>query len=123
MVKKSTDDPLNKRKDDLIVYFNFLLEDTGTLYQRHSFNLIDLLEQVGAFYACLYLISVLFLMAFKFKRHELKIIIDFEDNFNQEQLFDLYNKKSFLYEKINGQLPIELYAFLHESKTICLRLV
>ena len=47
MIKKGTDDPMNKHKDDLVTYFNILLDDSGTIYTRSRYNLIDLLEQIG----------------------------------------------------------------------------
>ena len=42
-----TTDPLNGGKDDLVIYFNFLLGDSGTIYSRSAYSLIDLLEQQG----------------------------------------------------------------------------
>ena len=47
MLKRGIDDPMNKHKDDLVIYFNLLLEDTGNIYSRTRYTFIDLLEQQG----------------------------------------------------------------------------
>ena len=78
MVKRSIDDPMNKNKDDLVVYFNFLLADSGTIYTRTCFNLIDLCREQGGIMKTLSIIAIVVLIPFRFKRHELNVFFDYD---------------------------------------------
>ena len=42
--KNPVDDVKNGGKDDLIIYFNFILDNKGTLYTRQRYNILDLME-------------------------------------------------------------------------------
>ena len=68
---------MNLYKDDLVSYFNFVLDDSGTSYSRTRYNLIDLLEQTGGLMQCITLMTIIVLSPFKFKRHELKVFCDY----------------------------------------------
>ena len=43
--KYSKTDPMNEYKDDLVVVFNFVMDNQATFYTRKHYTLIDLFEE------------------------------------------------------------------------------
>ena len=82
--KRSESDPKNGHKDDLVAYFNILLDNVGTVYSSEHYTIIDLMEQQGGLMQCVVIISLIIVRPFNYKRHELQIFQDFENKFNNE---------------------------------------
>ena len=47
MKKRSKSDFFGGHKDDLVTYFNLVLNTEGNVYSRDGYDLIDLLEEQG----------------------------------------------------------------------------
>ena len=50
---------MNKYKDDLVVYFNFIMDDKANHYLRSNYTLIDLLIDLGGLIKMLAIIALL----------------------------------------------------------------
>ena len=57
--KISESDPKNGHKDDLVVYFNILLDKVGTVYSSEHYTIIDLMEQQGGLMQCVVIIALI----------------------------------------------------------------
>ena len=79
MFKRSVSDNHNGNKDDLVIYFNILLNNKATLYTGQHYTLIDIMEQQGGLTECLIIAIVVLSRPFLFKRHELKLFCDHEN--------------------------------------------
>ena len=69
--KRSIDDPKNGYKDDMVAYFNILLDNVGTVYSSEHYTIIDLMEQQGGLMQCVVIVSMIIARPFNYKRHEL----------------------------------------------------
>ena len=74
--KKSNTDPYNLYKDDLVWYFNLLMDNQATLYTRKHYTLIDIFEEQGGLIKQVTLIALLLMKPFIFKRHDLTVFQD-----------------------------------------------
>jgi hypothetical protein len=84
-VKPSVSDPMNGNKDDLLWYTNFISDTKGTVFIRKRFNVVDLLRQMGGIIGALRLLSFCFVQLFAYRKHELKIIKNLDENEEQEK--------------------------------------
>ena len=85
MFKRSVSDNHNGNKDDLVIYFNILLNNKATLYYGKHYTLIDIMEQQGGLTQCLMIIILIFSRPFLFKRHEITMFCDHENQFEEDQ--------------------------------------
>lgn len=113
--KKSTDDPMNGNKDDLIFYFNFIMDNTAHSYSRTHYTLIDLLKEQGGLIKQVALIAIVLMKPFTFKRHDLQI---FEDHVKtHKKKHHEQNIKKDLGRFQNSCLfPTEFYVFCYDIK-------
>ena len=62
---------MNGFKDDIIIQFNFLLDNKATMYQRKHYTLVNLFEEQGGLIKQFALIALFLMRPFTFKRHDL----------------------------------------------------
>ena len=110
MFKRSVSDNHNGNRDDLVIYFNILLNNKATLYYGKHYTLIDIMEQQGGLTQCLMIIILLFSRPFLFKRHEITIFCDHENQFEAEQTTD---EKSYVRKIQDSIIPIEMRVFFY----------
>ena len=73
MHKPSKSDPLNGNKDDMIYYFNILMDNQATLYSRKHYTVLDLLKEQGGLIKGFFLIAFILMKPFTFKTHALQV--------------------------------------------------
>ena len=112
-VKRSIDDPMNGNKDDLIVYFNFVMDNQAVQYRRKHYSFLDLLKESGGLIKQIAIFAVLILKPFTFKRHELEVFQDHVEKHDKKQ-FDENQKVLRKYD--HNVLPTEFFIYLNERK-------
>ena len=110
--KKSSMDPMNEYKDDLVYYLNIVMDSQGNMYSRQHYTLIDLLEQQGGVTQCIMILALLIVYPFNYKRHELKVFYDYEKKMEKDAELD----NSFLENLKKSQVPIECLVFIEAVK-------
>ena len=83
--KISKSDPKNLKDTDMVIYFNLVLDNIGTVYNRKHYNFVDLMEQIGGLTNFCLIIVVTLMIPFTFKIHELEIFLDFEKKFEPKE--------------------------------------
>lgn len=67
---------MNMYKDDLVLYWNFVNDNKGTIYSRKHYTLIDLWLDIGGVTNILFLLAFFVLKPFIYKRNELAAFKD-----------------------------------------------
>ena len=106
---------MNGYKDDLIVYFNFVMDNQATQYRRKHYSFIDLLKESGGLVKQIAIIAVLLLKPFTYKRHELEVFQDHVEKHDTQQFTE--NQK--VLRKFDKNIfPTEFFIYLTDRKNM-----
>ena len=105
-----------KIQDEMIFYLNIVMDSEGTMYTRQHYTLIDLLEQQGGITQCFFILAIILVYPFSFRRHELQVILNHEKDESGDYTFEHDLRDSFLAKLHRRRLPVEFYAFIHSVK-------
>ena len=78
-------DPIHS---DMVVYFNFILDDFATEYTRKHYTLIDLFEEMGGLIKQFALIAILLMKPFTFMRHDLLVFENHAKSHKMKKYYD-----------------------------------
>ena len=102
---------MNKYKDDMVLYFNILIENQATKYTRRHFTLIDLLKEQGGLIKISVFIAAILMKPFIFKRHDLQVFQDHVEIHNEREFN--YNQEYFE-KQFSRYIPTEFYLWMHD---------
>ena len=104
---------MNDFKDDMIIYFNILVENQATKYTRTHYTLIDLLKEQGGLQKMFALFAFILMRPFIFKQHDLKVFQDHVYKHDKDHKLDQsYVNDEFLRRNRKFYLPTEFYVYL-----------
>ena len=98
---------MNNYKDDMVLYFNFVLDNKATMFTRKHYTLINLFEEQGGLIKQFALIAILLMKPFVFKRHDFKVFDDITTTHE-------YTDPEFLKKLKKHILPVEFYIFISD---------